>query len=305
MLLAALVLAGCAGRDVYSGRIYVDGVHTIAAGETIDGDMLVFNGEITLEQGSRVSGSVYMLSGELQVDGRIDGNLSLIGGTLNLGPQSSVGGALNKGGGQVVRSPSAEISGEVNTGLGIEIPLDLEREEQPLAQSLGGVAFRSLLLAGLGCLVVRFLPQPVRRVRIATREHPVICAAMGLLVMIVIPVLLVVMAFTVILIPLTLLGLVLLAVLVVYGWTAIGWRLGRLLMRLLKREVSTGVSVFWGMLAWMWVVELLDYVPVVGFFLLLLAIAVALGAVLLTRLGFQRYVPTFSWDEGIDPADFE
>jgi hypothetical protein len=109
--------------------------------------------------------------------------------------------------------------------------------------------------------------------------------------LIVAPSLLVLMAFTVILIPVSLLGALLVGAAVLYGWIAIGSRIGQQLAGHLGREVRPATAAFLGTLSFVLVVEVSGFVPVVRAVVPILAAAAGLGAVLLTRFGTTSYAP--------------
>jgi hypothetical protein len=119
----------------------------------------------------------------------------------------------------------------------------------------------------------------------------VVCAAMGILVGIVGPILLVFMAFTVILIPATLIGLVIGALMVAYGWIGFGRAFGRWLVDRLNLQVGRAGRAFLGTLVFMILIDLISIIPFVGSLIALLAVTIGLGAVMLTRFGLREFVP--------------
>lgn len=294
-----LLLPACAeeapGR--LGGTLIVDGKHTIAAGERLPGALLLTQGSLQVEEGGLLAGPLYMLAGDLDVQGQIAGDLNQLGGEVTLGPEALVEGDLNHGGGELALAPEATVMGEVVEGTGgMALPGLEEVERSPLEEVLRFL-LEPLLLALFGYLLARFFPGPVTRVAEAAAEQSVVAAAFGLLVLIVIPALLIMIAFTMILLPLSLLGLLVGFFVVAYGWIAIGGRLGRLvgqgLIRLGWRErpLSLPWATFAGTLLWMYLLQALEWIPIAGFVVFAVAMAVGVGAVLLTRFGWQRYVP--------------
>jgi hypothetical protein len=98
------------------------------------------------------------------------------------------------------------------------------------------------------------------------------------------------MAFTILLIPVTVLGLIVGGALIAYGLIACGFILGRILTRW-RPDLSPSLAAFSGTFLFMASMEIVTIVPVVGGLLPLLLAVAGLGAVLLTRLGRQRFVP--------------
>ncbi len=289
LLFPLLILSACEPQ-VYSGKIILEGKHALT---TVDGDLVILGGQVTLKEGSQVSGSVYLLSGDLQADGTIRGDVALLTGTLTLGPHARVEGSLKVGVGTLNRSPAAIIVGEVvNGGAGIALPLaQAWWNAQSLVAQVLWFAGRALFVALLALLLVRFVPKPTARLGKAVAEHAVIAGALGLLALVVTLSLLVFMAFTIILIPVTLLGLLMLGVAAFYGWIALGLQVGLALVRLFKWKMPSSLTAFLGTLLFMMVAMGIGYIPIAGPVALIIGAAVGLGAVLVTRMGTRTYAP--------------
>lgn len=308
LLALLLLLPACAEEEPgrLGGTLIVEGEHTIAPGERLSGALLLTQGSLLIEEEGVLDGPLYMLAGELEVQGQIAGDLNQLGGDVMVGPDATVEGDLNHGGGELSLAPEATVTGAVVEGTGgIALPGLEEVERSPLEEALRFL-LEPLLLALLAALLARFLPGPVSRVADAAVQQPLVAGAFGLLVLIVIPALLVMIAFTMILLPLSLLGLLIGFFVVGYGWAAIGGHLGRLVGRGLKRlgwreeSFSLPWATFVGTLLWMYLLQVLEWIPIVGFAFFVLALAVGVGAVLLTRFGWQRYVPR---PVALPPAD--
>jgi hypothetical protein len=296
----ALLLSACGQEGLYSGTLITEGEHTIESGQVVDGEMILMGGRIALEEGSQATGSVHVLGGLVEADGEIGGDLSMIDGEVVLGPNARVGGDLNVSGGELARSAGSEIAGEVNTGVGsgIRVPFFPEwtilpaPEDASVVGQITGVMAEAVLTAVLALLAVRFVPHPVSRVAGAVAKAPVLSGALGLLAMIVVPSLLVLMAFTLILIPVALLGALLLGVVILYGWISIGSEIGRRLARRLEWNVRLPAAAFLGTLLFVLLVNASGLIPVVRVVVPVLAAAVGFGAVLLTRFGMMTFVPS-------------
>ena len=289
VMFLALVLSACGAEGLYRFTLVTDGTHTIE--NDLSGDLILTGGEVALPADVLLDGSVHMLSGSLQVEGEITGDISFLNGDLRLGPTARVGGTLNLGGGSYHPSPGAVIVRGTNTGTGIALP-DLPERSAP---SLWDVLLRTLIngifLGSVAALLSRFAPKVLERVGDAAMHHSMVSGAIGLLVGVVGLSLLVTMAYTILLIPVTLLGLFLLGVGVLYGWIALGVWAGRLAVRVLKRPVQPSVQAFLSMFVFMLVLELLSLIPTIGSLLAIAISVVGLGAVSLTRFGIRRFIP--------------
>ncbi|MGD8634373.1 MAG: hypothetical protein PVF85_12425, partial [Anaerolineales bacterium] len=142
----------------------------------------------------------------------------------------------------------------------------------------------------------RLVPRPLRRIELTIRDHLLVSIAVGALSGVVGLVLFIQLAFTVILIPVSIAGLVVIFLLVTVGWIAIGGLLAdlvrqriavnappRLIYLICVSLVSIGVDA-------------LGYVPFIGAPLVLLSASTGIGAALLTRLGYQLYTPSEDTD---------
>jgi hypothetical protein len=143
---------------------------------------------------------------------------------------------------------------------------------------------------------MRTFPNAVHRVGEAAMRHSLVSGAMGLLVGIVGVSVLVTIAYTILLIPITFLGLLVLAMGVIYGWIGLGVSAGRLGVRLLNRPVTPSRSAFFGTLAFVLLMEFASSIPFVGGLVGLILELVGMGAVFLTRFGLQSFTPATDED---------
>lgn len=146
-----------------------------------------------------------------------------------------------------------------------------------------------LVLAAAGAFLAVRRPALLARVAEAATQHPLVGGAVGLLSGLVAPALLVLMAFTVVLLPVTTVGLILAVLVVGYAQMALGWAAGQWLAR--RRGWAAGRATFAGTLALLVALWLLRLIPVAGDLLAMLVTLVAVGAVLLTRFGTVAYQP--------------
>lgn len=289
MPLCGLLLAACDAQGAVRGMLVLSGDHRLVSGESVQGDLALLSGQVALEEGALVDGSVYMVGGILDLQGEVSGDISQIGGQLNIGPSAQIEGDVNLGGGQVEQSPQARIGGEVQSG--VQIPAGLEQAVTAPRQGPVWTLPQALLLAVLAFLAVRFLPRPVERVGQAILHHSLVSLAMGILLLLVGPVLLVMMAFTLILIPITVIGLGAAVLMFLYGIVALGAALGNWLVRALNWELRPAFAAVLGTLLYVVLIDLVDLIPTLGGLISLLTGLVGLGAVALTRFGLRRFVP--------------
>ncbi len=274
------------------------GNFTLPSNETLRGNLWIMGGNATLESGSRVTGDVMLLGGNVNIDGEVSGNINVMGGNIDLRNQAVVRGDLNIVGGSYNRSPNARIEGNVNTGprgpfqlmlpSGVRLPA-VEVRTYPFWDIIS-FFFRAFLVAALAVLAVMFWPRHIQRIGQTSLAQPLAAGGLGLLTAVVAPIILLVMTITIILIPVTLIGLTLLAVMALLGWIAIGMEVGQRMAASLNQEWALPVSAGIGTLVFTIVAIGIDrLVPCVGWVVPVLLGLVGLGAVILTRFGTQPY----------------
>lgn len=289
LLMFAFLLTACGADGLYSLTLITDGQHELT--QNLQGDLLILGGEVTLPEDVYVNGNVHLLLGELTVNGEINGDVSFMNGDLILGDSALLRGDLNLGGGSFHPSPGSVIEGKVNTGTGVSLPSVPERESR-FDSSFWLRAILNGLFSGLvAAVLVRYFPSAVGRISEAITLHSLASGGMGILVGIVGISLLVTMAYTILLIPVSILMLFLLAVGVFLGWLGLGSELGRLIVQMTRQPIKPSKAAFIGMFVFMPALQLLTSIPLIGGLFGIAIVSVGLGAVSLTRFGLQRFVP--------------
>jgi hypothetical protein len=296
-LLGAVFLSACQEEGLISGSLILDGEHRLASGESLPGVLIMLDGHLYMEENARITGPVYMAGGSLESSGEISTDVSVLGGDLILGPNSRVGGNLYIGGGEVQRHPSAVVAGEVVTGIGVQVPDRPTLFGETLRDQLVPMLIQSVLLGMLAYITVRLLPHPAAVVSKAIVEHPLVSTAVGILVGITGLVLLVLMAFTIVLIPVSFLFGFLILVAIVYGWIGYGSAIGRLLVRAFNWRLTRPLSAAVGTLLFVLLWNLLALIPGLQGVIPILLAAAGLGAVFITRFGFMEFVPASDLQE--------
>jgi hypothetical protein len=273
MLLLSLLLL-TSGGDADRVEVVTGGVQQV---ESRQGALVLADGAATIPGDAVVQGSVHVLGGSLVVEGRVAGDVLVLAGEVRVAEGGQVGGEVRHYGGEL----------DVGSGGGVVVTgLDVGTTRgDPAADAVATLA-AALVLALLGGLVARHRPGSVRTAGEAVRRHPVITLTVGALVAVTALSVLVFMAFTLVLLPVTVLGLGVGVVLLLGGVLAVGGLVGRLLpVRSPSVATATGVgAVVVGL-------RLLELVPVVGDLVVLGVLLAGLGAVLLTYLGLRPFVP--------------
>jgi hypothetical protein len=159
---------------------------------------------------------------------------------------------------------------------------------RPIGSFFGYIG-NALLLAALAMLVVMFLPKPTERVAQALLAQPVTTGGLGLLSVVVIPVILLLLTITIILIPATLLGILITAAAVLFGWIALGYEVGKRMAVAFKIQLHEALIAGLGTLVLSLVINGIGKVPCVGWVAPFLVGILGLGAVIITRFGSTIY----------------
>lgn len=287
-------------KGLLDDEIVFGGTFTLESGETLDGDLFILGGIATLEEDSEVNGDVVLMGGTLEIGGNIDGNVLAIGGFVDLKSSAFVGGDVNVLGAHLEREPGARVGGSVNYNLRGQFPLPfaggvrvpwVDLRFSPVVDVIGFI-FRTFLWAALAVLLVLFLPNQTERTAQAAVSQPVVAGALGFLTVVVAVPLLIVLAITIIMSPVSLLGAVLLVIAWAIGLIALGLEIGRRLTQMLNQNwppaVSAGMGTFVLILVMNGGKEL---IPCIGWVIPVMVGTLGLGAVLLTRFGTQAYPP--------------
>ncbi len=274
LVAAALLLAAGSGADVSTMSVVLDGDHTYEQADAL----VVVNGTATVPADGGVS-NVFVAGGTARIAGTVTGDVTVLGGRAVLESGAVVTGDLDDIGNGATVAPGATIEGQRTSG----VP-QVDRATSPVGGSLV-----ALLLAGVAALFARRAPRLPETVGDAARTHPVVCSVVGSLVASLLLVLFVAMAFTIVLLPVSLLGL--LFGLLVVGYTAVayGHLLGSRLAPYLGCRPALAAAL--GTLLYVGLLTALNAVPLVGGTLALLLTLVGFGATFVTYFGLAPYEP--------------
>jgi hypothetical protein len=283
-------------------QVVLGGTFRLSSTQTLNGDLLIVGGTATLEQGSVVNGDVSLTGGTLDARGTISGSINALGGVVTLGDTAVVHGDINSIGAAFNRSAKAQIDGRVNTessgNLFFNIPRTLafprlatpalNLDFSPIWKVFWAI-FQSLAIAALAVLATMFLANPTQRVAQSIMTEPAAAGGIGCLTVIVAPALLALLAITLILIPVSLIGILALAIALLFGWIAVGLEVGNRMAGLFKTQWAIPVAAGIGTLVITLVASILNIVPCIGWILPALLAVLGLGGVLVSQFGTRGY----------------
>lgn len=269
-LLAALALAGPAvaladvgGRDEDAVVVVVGDV-SVPRGEEVGG-IVIGSGDATIA--GEVDGDVIVFSGDVLLAGRIDGNLFTADGRARLLPSAEVTGDVQYGDEHPLVALDARVAGDVTA------------EDFPdlggIAPLIGWFAFwLAITLSAwvLGALLLLIAPRAADALEARSREKVGPLIAIGVALLIVLPLVAFLAAITVLGLPLAFgIGLSLLP-LGALAYVASAYALGR---RLVKPPRHRMLSL----LAGLGVLRLVALVPILGWLVSLAAVVFGLGLI--------------------------
>ena len=276
--------------------------YTLSSGQTVK-DLIVFGGNTVIEAGATVTGDVLVFGGNVSVFGKVGGGVTAFGGNVTINDSAVIVGTLNNVGGNRFISPDAKIGNEISdpSQLPFRFPNTIFTPNFNFNFGPGvGILwtiFFSLILAALAVVITLFLPNPTTNVARTMTGEPIISGGVGLLTLVIAPAIFLVLAITIVLIPLALLFVLVAGVTVIFGWIALGLALGERIASLFRAQWAIPVSAGIGTLtlsmitnltltltgSWFWALCCLG-VPVV-----LLLNMISLGGVITSRYGINRY----------------
>ena len=266
-------VSGAAGtiRVAESGR--VDGSINGAAGDVriegaVGGDVNAGSGSLRVTDTATIGGDVNVGAESVRIDGRIDGDVRVGAETVVLGPNADIGGEFRYDADDFTQDPGATVSGGV-----VEDPTlrgDVGTFTLPDWVTWGYGLLANLLL---GAILLALFPAFSARVAGRVSDGPARTGGAGLLTLVGGPILLVLVAITIVGIPLAVIGAIAFGLAiwigVVYGQYAVGaWVLRRAGRD--DRWLALGV----GLVGF----ALVDLIPVVGGVLAFGALLLGLGA---------------------------
>jgi len=296
-MLAGVGLPVAMAQGPGGDRIVLGENYALHSGEVLDGNLAVLGGTAVIEADATVHGDVTVAGGVLTVDGRVTGNVSLMGGSVHLSDTAVVEGDLASFAGSIDRALGAEVHGDVFSGL--RTPSRMEpapvipelpgSETTPrnwlsrfIAWQLGTIG--SILLMGLlGVVLVLVAPRAVGRVASATAIQPALTFVVGLLTLVV-----GVLAGGILLIACGLGLLVWLALIAagILGWIGVALWLGQRILGSLRLHTASAMGE---VLAGVAAITLLARLPwCFGWLAWLIFVSWGLGAVVVTRFGTQE-----------------
>ncbi len=277
------------------GTVILGDSCVLRTGQSIHGDMVIFGGSASLEDGSTVNGDIVLTGGSLEVHGVVNGSIVSTGGFVHLYENAIVNGDITRIGGNLVQDSGAKVTGELITS---SDPGDIVPDVavnpsnafnflKPIGNFFLSI-FQALAFATIAIIVALISPKGNERMAQTITSRFGLSLGIGALGMLVVLFGSLILAVTIIGIPLVLLVLMVFFVALLYGWFGLGLELGKRVARLFKTTWSTPITAGVGTLLLSLGAAAIGWVPCLGQLIVLMVTMVGFGAVVLTRFG-SRY----------------
>jgi hypothetical protein len=244
---------------------------------SIAGNLTIAGGSVEIR--GPVGGDVDVAGGDVSIDSAVAGDVRVASGELALGPNARIGGKLvHRGPGKIRQDPAAQVAG------GVERAASPRRtgERAPRHERDGGGWPWSLGLIALAGLIAGLFPVGSRRMGEGLRRDPAIGLLLGFIVLVCVPIAAVILAVTIIGIPLALAVLLLYFVMLIVGYAAVGVVVGdAALARLRSQDAARAGWRVGAAMAAMLLVALLTRIPVLGGLVTFAVLLAGLGAIAL------------------------
>jgi cytoskeletal protein CcmA (bactofilin family) len=276
------------GQDLYAAgaQVYISGTVNgsarVAGGEVEIADQAVIEDGLSIgggevEMNGRAGSYVQVAGGEVSINGQVNGNVVVTGGEVKLGPAAVIEGTLTYRGD---REPEIASGAQIRGGVQ-NVPGDREDEHRWPA-ILGGIAL--LWMAGwiiAGIVLIALMPRAVSTITTTVRERPGRTLLTGVILLVLVPLAIVILAFTLIGLPLALITLLAYLALLPLGFLAgiaslSDWVLPRLRA---GKPVSTGMRIGTFIAAGV-ILFALTWIPVVGALISFLLLLLGVGGLL-------------------------
>ncbi|MDZ7689432.1 MAG: polymer-forming cytoskeletal protein [Halobacteriales archaeon] len=275
LLIVALLMISAGGAEVQTAEVVMRGDHDMTEHR---GALIVGDATVTVPADAEIPGPVYVIGGELRVRGTVTGDVTQLSGSLVAEDGAAIEGQLQHIGGREEIADGAVV--------GERATVEFAPAESGHVAKYAPVVLTTLALALSGAWLSRRRPKLLENVGTAAREHSLVSLTVGGLLSVTFLSVFVFMAFTLVLIPVSLLGLFVSALTVAYGVVSLGYLVGQ------RLDMSrTGLSTAVGVVAVVALLQVLGVVPVVGDIVAVAVLVTGLGAVVLTYFGLQRFEP--------------
>lgn len=302
---------------VEEGQTVSDGLQatggTVVVRGTVQGDLEAFAGTVDVTESGTVTGNLGGAAGSIRIAGTVEGSVDAAGGSIDItetgvvrgdvkaGAGSfthagTVNGSVRVGAGSVTLTSTASVGGDfvydgeftqadgATVGGEVRHDSDLGSMQVSVLPNIAGWLVTLYVLAltlFVGALLLVALPGVSATVADATANSPLRTLGAGFLTLVGAPFVFVLLLFTIVGVPIAVVGMVLYALVLVLSYVWGAYAVGEWILGLADRE-SRWLALVAGVLA----VHVVSYAPFLGDLIELVVLLFGLGG--LTVAGYQH-----------------
>ncbi len=256
-----------------TGNVTAVGGSTTLSGD-VGGAMSAFGGSVQVAENASIGRWFETGAGDATVDGTVGEDVRVQSETLVVGPTAEIGGNLEHATQSLSLANDASIAGEIRSVDSIEFT-----QMVPMRPSLPSWAFPLygfVINVVLGAILLLLFPEFSLGIADRVRANPLFALLIGALTVFVTPILLGLLAVTVIGIPLAVLGLLIFLIVLWAGTVYGGFAIGAAIL------AAFDVTNRWAYLVvGLFVVFLLSLIPFIGGFIYFVVTLLGVGALVL------------------------
>lgn len=248
--------------------------------------MVKIGSDVIVEEGMRVSEAV-AVGGDVTVNGVVEGDAVAVGGLVILGPKAVVGGDVVSVGGAIKKEEGAQIRGdiiEVNIpGISSVVNLFSKGNWRGWSWAFKIISFIGLL--ALALLLVAIVPKPFGLISATVRKNTLNVILWGVVGLVMAIPLAILLAVSVVGIPLIPLEIILVGCAFLVGYIAVAQLIGEKITAALKRP---DLNILWGTLLGLMTLWAIGWVPVLGWLVKAVASLLGFGGAIATLLSTAK-----------------
>ncbi|WP_292409716.1 MULTISPECIES: hypothetical protein [unclassified Methanoculleus] len=250
---------------------------TVTVNAPIEGDVIAAGGTLTVN--GDVGGKVLAAGGEIELNGNATNTL-ITGGTVRIGENAVIerdaviGAGEVTNAGTVLRNLTVSADTFTNTGTAGNVTFE-EEQDSGLLPGLFAV-FAAIGFLILGLLFVQFLPEPFAAVVRQIEARPVILTVVGFFAIIVSAILLLIVAVTIVGLPIALVGGLLFIVALMLSSLFVAYALGVVIASRAGRKPGRAWTFVLGFV----ILQILFFIPLLGTIVQVVAVSLGYGGIL-------------------------
>ncbi|MEX2028202.1 MAG: hypothetical protein WD988_01765 [Candidatus Curtissbacteria bacterium] len=254
-------------------------------------------GSIHLEDGAKIGGSLVAGGGDVSIFSPLGKGATI--GAGNLVVADTIGGNVTAGIGELSLLKDAKINGNLTywSSKPADIPTgsivgettfhQAENKQKPkevMAINWGFKTYSFLVALLIGSLLLRFLPVFTAQTANRITTRPVASLAMGLLILVTVPLIAIMIAITIVGIPISLILIFAYVISLCFAKVFAALAVGTLITKSLDKKLSPYLALIIGLLAY----YILSSIPVIGFIAMGLFTLAGLGSLVWTKKEFYN-----------------